>query len=89
MVHDMALVHQSNNSHLYSGVYYPNYYKSSDGGHVLEHVLVYERYYNCILPWALIHHKDGNRQNNDISNLGIMSWGAHTILHRTKTYEEL
>ena len=36
----------------------------------------------------LIHHKDENRQN-DISNLEIISWGAHTILHRTKTYEEL
>jgi len=27
--------------------------------------------------------------DNNISNLKIMSWGAHTILHRTKTYEEL
>ena len=42
-IDDLPLVHQSNGPHLYIGVYYPNYYKSSDSGHILEHVLVYER----------------------------------------------
>jgi len=32
-------------------------------------------------PWELVHHKDGNTKNNDISNLEIKDWGIHTVDH--------
>jgi len=28
-----------------------------------------------------VHHKDGNKLNNDMSNLEVISHGAHTTLH--------
>jgi hypothetical protein len=32
-------------------------------------------------PWELVHHKDGNPQNNAIENLELVEWGAHTTEH--------
>lgn len=51
-------------------------------GYVLQHRLVYERYYNvCLLPWTEIHHKDRNRRNNlNISNLIPMSKSIHSTI---------
>jgi len=46
------------------------------------HILIYEDHHRCcILPKNIVHHIDGNRLNNDISNLQLMSWGEHTRLH--------
>lgn len=51
-------------------------------GYVLQHRLVYERYYNvCLLPWTEIHHKDGNKKNNNkISNLIPVTKSNHSII---------
>ena len=41
-------------------------------------------------PWEVVHHKDGNPSNNEISNLEVIEFGAHTAEHHTgsrKTYE--
>ena len=35
----------------------------------------------------VVHHKDGNKLNNDISNLEVMSRGDHSRLHRKKELE--
>jgi len=50
-----------------------------------EHILVYWEYYK-ILPKdnEIIHHIDGNKHNNDISNLKLMSKLEHDILHKNK-----
>ena len=32
-------------------------------------------------PWELVHHKDGNPLNNDLSNLEIKEFGQHTVDH--------
>ena len=54
------------------------------------HRLIYEKFYKvCLLPKTIIHHIDGNKLNNCILNLEMISWGEHTILHRKgKTHTE-
>src|SRR5215831_433071 len=48
----------------------PNHPKSNSQGYILEHRFIYEEYYHCrLLPWTIIHHHDGNKYNNHISNL--------------------
>lgn len=34
-------------------------------------------------PWELVHHKDGNPANNELANLEVTEWGAHTAEHHT------
>lgn len=31
-------------------------------------------------PWEDVHHKDGNKQNNDLSNLEVLEHGIHASL---------
>ncbi|GAY30719.1 Uncharacterised protein [Prevotella sp. MGM2] len=45
----------------------------------LLHRLVYEAFVGPIAPGMEIHHKDGNRQNNCISNLQCLSKKAHHV----------
>ena len=53
--------------------------------YVREHRLIYERHYKCcLLRWISIHHIDGNRLNNEISNLCPMTSSAHTKLEGIK-----
>lgn len=48
---------------------------------VNKHRLVYEIYNKCeLLPWVDIHHIDGNKQNNDISNLQPLLHGKHSSI---------
>ena len=47
------------------------------------HVVAIERIIGRrILPNEVVHHKDGNRSNNNLSNLELMTRGAHSRLHR-------
>lgn len=46
------------------------------------HRLIYEENYGVtLMDWAVIHHKDSNRTNNDINNLVAMTDSDHRILH--------
>lgn len=48
------------------------------------HRLIFEDYHGTEIPEdILIHHKDGNKLNNDIDNLIPMERGKHTTLHHT------
>ena len=84
------------NSGGYIIVYAPgNPFRDSDD-YVLEHRLVAEKYLlndeNSIIingerflkPEYVVHHIDGNRQNNDPSNLQVLTRGEHTSLHIRK-----
>lgn len=42
---------------------------------------VYEEFYGPILPGYDVHHIDGNRNNNDISNLILLSHDEHHKIH--------
>jgi predicted Zn-ribbon and HTH transcriptional regulator len=53
-----------------------------DHNYVFEHILVYERYHKCcILPNAIIHHKNGVRYDNRIDNLECMTRSTHRKIH--------
>lgn len=51
-------------------------------GYVFEHIVVWE---NCtgipVQKGFVVHHLDGNKQNNDISNLCLMTFGGHSTYH--------
>lgn len=48
----------------------------------LLHRLVYEKYHKLsLLSSAIIHHKDGNKLNNDIDNLEMISKSEHNKIH--------
>jgi hypothetical protein len=56
----------------------------TESGFVRKHVLVMERHIGRkLLPGEIVHHKDENKLNNDISNLEIMLHGEHTVMHHT------
>lgn len=46
------------------------------------HRLIYEDYHKItILPNNVVHHIDGDKLNNDINNLQLVSWGEHSKIH--------
>ena len=49
------------------------------------HRVIYENYYNVQLTKNdIIHHKDGNKLNNDISNLERLTRAEHINKHRNE-----
>lgn len=63
----------------YVKVLAPNHPFADEHGHVLKHRLVMEQYLGKYLkPEEHIHHKDGNKLNNDISNLELINRSKHS-----------
>lgn len=57
------------------------YYKSDTYG--LMHRYIWEQHNQCKIPEGyVVHHKDHNKENNDPSNLVIMTNKDHAIHHR-------
>lgn len=49
----------------------------------LVHVVVMEKHIGRrLMPGEIVHHIDENKQNNDLSNLQLMTNSAHVSLHR-------
>lgn len=45
------------------------------------HRRIYEEYYKCcLLSWIDLHHKDGDKLNNNITNLQPMTHSEHSLL---------
>ena len=55
------------------------------GAYVFEHVLVYENFIGRLLvDGEVIHHKDGNKENNNLENLELITPEKHIEHHRNK-----
>lgn len=66
-------------------IYKPNHHFVNQNGYILEHRLIWEEYHKAILlPWAIVHHINGNKQDNRIENLEVMSISDHSIHHNPK-----
>lgn len=61
----------------------------TDGSCIKEHDYVMEQHIGRKLKKdECVHHIDGNRSNNDIKNLMLMTIGEHSRLHRNKEIKE-
>jgi hypothetical protein len=59
----------------------PNHPYVATDGYVPQHRLVMEQSLGrYLLPTEIVHHKDGNKSNNDISNLELISPANHRLV---------
>lgn len=57
-------------------------YITVNGKQVMEHrYLMEQKLGRKLLSYEIVHHIDGNKQNNDLSNLAVMDGRAHSRLH--------
>ena len=57
---------------------------------VLGHIIIYEEFYRCcILKSSVVHHKDGNKINNNIENLQLMSKSEHIRHHKLEKRKDI
>ncbi len=82
-------VYEYRKAHNTHKIYYENGYKVkyingyNKKGNVKEHRYIMEQYIGRKLkPEEIVHHIDGDKTNNEISNLKIMTRGEHSRLHR-------
>lgn len=52
-----------------------------NGKYYYEHDDIWKKYYGDIPDGMIVHHIDGNKRNNDITNLKLMSIREHNRLH--------
>ena len=70
----------------------PKHPNSGKHGYVLEHRIIMENHLGRLLNSnEVVHHKDENKKNNDISNLEVLSDIEHVRLHSSigRTYVRL
>jgi hypothetical protein len=73
------------NNREYIIVYDPSHIHADSKGFVRRNIKVFTDHHRCcLLPWSRIHHKDGNKKNDDISNLEGMTWRQHGQHHNPR-----
>lgn len=79
---DMWVVESRIQSNGYIWAKCPQHPNSFKDGYILEHRIVVENYLGRLLRKdEVVHHKDGNKTNNDISNLVVLTQQEHSRLH--------
>ena len=69
----------------YIEIYCPNHPSANSGGYVLEHRLVMEKQIDRYLsPDEIVHHINGNKQDNKIENLMLLTASEHQSMHTKK-----
>lgn len=64
------------------------YFWLTDGSFIKEHRAVMEKHLGRKLSRdEHVHHIDGDRTNNDISNLVVLTRGEHSKIHREEEYK--
>ncbi len=62
----------------------------NSAGYVLEHRLVMEKYLGRLLEKdEVVHHIDGNRTNNSIDNLDVMTKSEHSAIHSKRMWKHI
>lgn len=78
------------NSRGYIFILNPEHHRAEKGGYVMEHILVFEKATGIEVPKdCCVHHINGNKQDNRIENLCLMTRKAHTLLHHCGTNRSL
>lgn len=68
----------------------PTHHRADKAGYVMEHILVFEKATGIpVTKEFAVHHLDGDKQNNDISNLCLMTFSGHTAYHNRKRGKKL
>lgn len=71
-------------------VFMPDHHRADKNGFVLEHILIFEKETGIKIPdGCCIHHINGDKSDNRIQNLCMMTHAAHTAMHSTgRKYSE-
>lgn len=65
---------------------YGDYFRN---GRTTLHRYKYEKKFGVILPSFYLHHIDGNKLNNNLNNLMLVSPKEHTLIHKALKRELL
>lgn len=81
--------HKKKRSDGYIYIYFPDHPKSTNGGYIMEHILVME----CLIGRHLhddevVHRINGIRDDNRKENLKLMTIKEHASYHMKKRYEK-
>ena len=73
----------------YIAVYAPKHPNATSDGYVMEHILVMEKHIGRYVEKPeVVHHKNGNRKDNRIENLQLMTFKEHSAYHMVERWKK-